>query len=138
MAREIDEAADRNPDMDHKPRILGNRRLLQLAATLVGGVTVLLLLFLVAFAAVVEPAAGLFLVIPLAALVALLVLGWRRPHGAGLILVIVGGTIAAFMLLSMLFFADVQLSLSEVLGATVFLAPPIVAGLLFLRASRAG
>lgn len=110
------------------------RRRLQAAATASGSVTVFVLsLFLVGEVAAGDPS-GLAHLVEVGPLVLLLALGWFRPSLAGALLLAAGGTLVAFYVFET---NDASVALTEqLLVGIIFLLPPVVAGVLFLVASR--
>lgn len=109
---------------------------LQLAGTLVGGITVALLLVFL-FGEVAEgDMSGLAHAVQVAPLLALLAFGWWRPGLAGaLLLAAASALVAAYFVET----SDSTVSRSEqFLVAGLFLLPPVLAGVLFLTAARAG
>lgn len=116
-------------------RHLGHRRLLQLAATATGGVTVATLLLFLLGEVLAGTISGLFHLVQLAPLAALLAFGWRAPSRAGWLLLGVGTALAGAYLLQV----DSAVPVGErLLVAAIFLLPPMIAGALFVLAGRDG
>jgi hypothetical protein len=110
------------------------RHRLQLAATLIGGVTLgMLSLFLVGEVAGGD-LSGLSHLIQIAPLAALLALGWWAPQLAGALLIAIGAALAAVYLVA--FERAPESTGLLLLVAALFLLPPITAGVLLLIAAR--
>jgi hypothetical protein len=114
-------------------------RRLQLAATLLGSITVSMLSLFLFGEVFGGDLSGLVHLIQVAPLVALLAFGWWRPGLAGALLLALGGALAAAYGIEM---GGSSVSPTEqLLVAALFLMPPLLAGVLFLlaaHASRAG
>ncbi|MGE3960162.1 MAG: hypothetical protein AB7F65_00605 [Dehalococcoidia bacterium] len=114
---------------------LSSARRFELAATLVGGITLgLLSLFLVGevFGGDLSGVVHLVQLVPLAALLAL---GWRSPNLAGVLLLAIGGALALAYFVETAD-SDTVSAVERALVAGLFLVPPIAAGVLFLVAAR--
>lgn len=114
---------------------LSPARRYELAATLIGGVTLGLLALFLLGQVFGGDWSGLFHLVQLLPLAALLALGWRSPNLAGVLLLGIGGALALAYYVETVD-SDSVSAFERALVAALFLVPPIVAGALFLVAAR--